>query len=298
MYIKLFRSILSSTIWLEDDHVLRCWLAMLLMSESDGLIKISIPGLAKEASITIDQCREALAKLESPDPDSQSQEEGGRRIIRISQSEPIWLIVNYEKYRKLRDSDQRREYMKEYMREYRASLKTVNPVNTGKPQLAHEEEELELELLESPMETPARSQEPDSEPVLSFPVVGKPKEWILTAAKLEEYVETYPALDHMAEARTARQWCIDNPTKRKTAKGMTKFLNGWMDRSQNDSKKRQGGSSGIAAKPADKGTGFHPGDYEQHRDAPRWPEYEEHVLSMASGAAAPFTEWEKTNADT
>jgi len=80
----------------------------------------------------------------------------------------------------------------------------------------------------------ACSEPEDSEPpILTYPVVGSPDEWGLTQSKLDEYAETYPGINAMAEARKARQWCVDNPAKRKTARGMTSFLNRWMEKAQN-----------------------------------------------------------------
>lgn len=85
--------------------------------------------------------------------------------------------------------------------------------------------------------------------VLSFPCIGRPgdpKEWGLTDAKLLEYTNAYPGVDAQSEARKARQWCIDNPTRRKTARGMAAFLNRWMERVQNDRRghgPRDGGKS-------------------------------------------------------
>lgn len=80
----------------------------------------------------------------------------------------------------------------------------------------------------------ACSEPEDSEPpILTYPVVGSPDEWGLPQSKLDEYAETYPGIDAMAEARKARQWCVDNPAKRKTARGMTSFLNRWMEKAQN-----------------------------------------------------------------
>lgn len=71
----------------------------------------------------------------------------------------------------------------------------------------------------------------------TFPCVGASKEWQLTNAKLAEWQEAFPAMDVPAEVRKARQWLVDNPGRMKTAKGMTKFLFGWLERSQN----RKGG---------------------------------------------------------
>lgn len=68
----------------------------------------------------------------------------------------------------------------------------------------------------------------------SFPTTGRnAKEWTLTAAKLAEYIDAYPALDVPAEMRNARQWCRDKARNRKTAGGMQAFLTGWLNRSTN-----------------------------------------------------------------
>lgn len=70
--------------------------------------------------------------------------------------------------------------------------------------------------------------------VLSFPTTGKgPKEWGLTEEKLDEYKAAFPGLDPLGEFRRARQWCVDNPTRRKTARGMPSFLTRWLGSAQN-----------------------------------------------------------------
>lgn len=74
---------------------------------------------------------------------------------------------------------------------------------------------------------------PGSVLVLDFPVVGsKVMIWAITDEKIRQYSETYPHIDVMAELKKARQWLIDNPPRRKTARGMPKFLNGWLARGQ------------------------------------------------------------------
>jgi len=85
---------------------------------------------------------------------------------------------------------------------------------------------------------PSSCSEPDKPapepPVLEFPVVGSnSKPWPLFPSKLAEYRESFPGVDVLAECRAARQWCIDNPSKRKTTNGMAKFLAGWLTRKQN-----------------------------------------------------------------
>lgn len=76
---------------------------------------------------------------------------------------------------------------------------------------------------------------PDNVPTeFIFPTTGKgAREWTLTQNKLAEYIESFPGLDVPNELRKARQWCRDNPKKRKTASGMLTYLTRWLSRSQN-----------------------------------------------------------------
>ena len=59
--------------------------------------------------------------LSSPDPESRSQGEEGRRLIPIDSHRSWgWQIVNYEHYRNLRDEEARRAYFRDAKREYRS----------------------------------------------------------------------------------------------------------------------------------------------------------------------------------
>jgi hypothetical protein len=94
-----------------------------------------------------------------------------------------------------------------------------------------------LRLTDSPIVSCSEpSKTPASEPaaVLTFPVVGNQgAEWGLAESKVAEYRATFPSLDVLAEARKARQWLADNPSRRKTPRGMTSFLFRWLEREQN-----------------------------------------------------------------
>jgi len=75
---------------------------------------------------------------------------------------------------------------------------------------------------------------PIPEPVLVFPAKGEPKQWHLTPAKLAEWQGTFPDLDVLSTCRKALQWLRDNPEHGKTAKGMMKYIGGFLGREQND----------------------------------------------------------------
>jgi hypothetical protein len=145
-------------------------LAILLLADSEGYLLISVPGLAKEAHVSIDECRDALARLEAPDPESQHREEEGRRIIRIGGEVPAWHIVNYSYYRSLRDEDLRREYMREYQKDYRRKKKAakLSSVNPGKPRLAQAEEEAEEEEEKTSTKTGGRFAPPTLQELTAY----------------------------------------------------------------------------------------------------------------------------------
>jgi hypothetical protein len=87
---------LTSTIWLEKPQTKVVWLTLLLLSDRRGKVEGSVPGLAKEAVVTTEECEEALRILMAPDPYSRTKDFGGRRI------EPMdggWLILNHTKHK-------------------------------------------------------------------------------------------------------------------------------------------------------------------------------------------------------
>lgn len=99
-FVKLDENLLDSTVWREDEHVVRVWIAMLILARDPGVVMITIPGLADRAQVSIEQCEAALEALEGPDKYSRTPEHEGRRIQRLEDGESGWLVLNWEKYRK------------------------------------------------------------------------------------------------------------------------------------------------------------------------------------------------------
>jgi len=116
-----------------------------------------------------------------------------------------------------------------------ASQESVTPVTKNCDQSREEKsrEESKEEPNGSSCPTPLFSD--DEPPVLVFPTSGKnARDWTLTQAKLDEYAESYPAVDVLAECRKALQWVRDNPTRRKTYRGMGAYLNRWLAKVQDN----------------------------------------------------------------
>lgn len=106
MYVKLFASILDSSVWHESPATVKVWITLLVMADEHGFVRGVEKALAHRAVVTQDECRRALELLEAPDLESQTQEFGGRRIERV---EGGWMVLNYAKYREMRTREQVKE---------------------------------------------------------------------------------------------------------------------------------------------------------------------------------------------
>lgn len=68
-------------------------------------------------------------------------------------------------------------------------------------------------------------------PVISL-ILNDKTEYGITQSKIDEYKELYPAVDIMQELRKMKGWSINNPTKRKTKRGINRFINSWLSKEQ------------------------------------------------------------------
>lgn len=117
-FTKLDSGIVNSTIWVQPHDVLRTWIALLAMADQTGTVRTAAPSLAHLCMVPLDRMREILRILESPDEDSRSEAEAGRRIIKI---EGGWRLVNHAAYRARRDRDADRDRKREWDRQHRPS---------------------------------------------------------------------------------------------------------------------------------------------------------------------------------
>jgi hypothetical protein len=157
-YTKLFSSILTSTIWQEPKETKLLWITMLAMSNRDGVIEGSVPGLAKTAGLTIEEVVDGLQRLKDKDFWSRTKTNEGRRIEDVDGG---WRLLNHSKYRELMNADERREYNRRKQAESRArqaskSVKDVNDIGNMSALSAH---------------TDTREQIPDTK----IPLAAKPR---------------------------------------------------------------------------------------------------------------------------
>lgn len=129
-YTKLFSTIVTSSIWSEDDKTRIMWITMLATADANGHVDGAVPGMAAIARMSVAEAAAAIAKLEAPDQFSRTADFDGRRI---EQDEGGWRILNYAYYREKGRNMERREYFKEYKRSRRRRTGDVHqcpPVST------------------------------------------------------------------------------------------------------------------------------------------------------------------------
>ena len=73
--------------------------------------------------------------------------------------------------------------------------------------------------------------EPPAPPVITL-LLNTGEEFPIMQADVDGWMELYPAVDVMQELRNMKGWCQDNPRKRKTKKGIRRFVGGWLAREQ------------------------------------------------------------------
>jgi len=98
--------------------------------------------------------------------------------------------------------------------------------------------------------------EPEEPPVISF-ILNDKSRYPIRQAQVDEWSGLYPAVDIMQELRKMAGWLDANPSKRKTARGIMRFVNGWLAREQD-----KGGNKKQAASPEQE-TSFDLDEYER-----------------------------------
>lgn len=97
-WTPLFSSIVLSTVWGEAPHTKIVWITLLALKNKNGFVAGSVPGLARAAVVSTEECRDALRVLEAPDPDSKNHENDGRRISSVDGG---WVVLGHRRFQAL-----------------------------------------------------------------------------------------------------------------------------------------------------------------------------------------------------
>lgn len=101
-WTPLFSGIVRASIWEEPYHVRLVWITILAIKDRDGFVVSSVPGLARSANVSREECEDALKRFEGPDVDSKGHGNEGRRIKRVDGG---WVVLGHERNQeKMRDA--------------------------------------------------------------------------------------------------------------------------------------------------------------------------------------------------
>ena len=120
MFAKVFFQIFESSI--SDDYLVRhVFMDLLVLSDEDGVVDKTAKAISRITNVPLEIVERAIEKLSAPDDESRTPDEEGRRIVLIDENRSWgWRIVNYGKYRKIRDEEARRISNRSYKRDQRA----------------------------------------------------------------------------------------------------------------------------------------------------------------------------------
>jgi hypothetical protein len=117
--------------WATDPATRCVWIWFLLMADPEGFVVGTVPGVAQQAGVTLDQAKAAIALLENPDPYSSTPEFEGRRVIKVERG---WHIVNFVAYRERAKAEAEKARKRAWVKQKRAKqLELPFPdVDTGR----------------------------------------------------------------------------------------------------------------------------------------------------------------------
>lgn len=107
MYGKIFSSMWTGSMRGAGSHIFSVWAYILSGCDKHGCIELNPDVVAFFIGCSTDEVYAAIQYLEAPDPKSRSKEEDGKRIIR--EGEYQYRVVNYSKYSKIANEEERRE---------------------------------------------------------------------------------------------------------------------------------------------------------------------------------------------
>lgn len=267
MYGKIFASMYDGTLGRHWEALITLQ-QMIVLCDSDGVVDMTVEALSRRTGIPLELIRKGIAKLEEPDPESRNPDFEGRRILRLDEHRTWgWMIANYRKYREVRDQDERRAQTRKAVAKWRAKrdehpackpdVSQGKPhVSQGKPRKAQGEGEGEGEEEGRGVPVGASERSSPGVPVgnalhaepqgasapqpagLTRLPLNDGRERAITPEQVTEWRELYPAVDVEGQLRAMRGWLLANPERKKTARGVLRFVNGWLAKEQDRSRRR------------------------------------------------------------
>jgi hypothetical protein len=246
MFAKVFSQIFDSSI--ADDYLVRhVFIDFLILADRHGVVDMTVEAIARRTNVPEEMVRRGIERLTQPDKSSRSHVEEGRRLVLLdSHREWGWQIVNYQHYRNIVDEESRKAYFRDKQRAYRSKpVKDVSDNSTLSKEITHADADADADT-EARVKVPCperlrASVPPPEDMVIGLPLNDKTLYWI-QQPNLDRMKELYPAVDVMQQLRNMVGWIEANPARRKTRRGIARFINAWLAKEQDHGRRIDNGN--------------------------------------------------------
>lgn len=143
-----------------------------------------------------------------------------------------WRMNNYLQKDRHKKTNYTEELAQLQVEENGAYTECIQNVYTGKDSI--DKNSIDKNSIDN---TICSEQNAHSLEFISLPLNDKTN-FSISEGEVNKYQELYPNVDVGQELRNMKGWLDANPTKRKTKRGINRFVNGWLQRKQ-DSPKQQ-----------------------------------------------------------
>ena len=149
MYGKIFDTIYKGTLYGQWEAIVTMQ-QLIVLADADGVVDMTPMAISAVTSIPRDIIDKGLEILSSPDKYTRTPGSDGRRIELIDEHRPWgWVLVNYEKYKNLRDADMVRSQTRERVRKHRENKKKdkdVTHVTLGNAVKRHIDIDIDIDI--------------------------------------------------------------------------------------------------------------------------------------------------------
>ena len=220
----------------EGNNIVLIWVMLLTIAgrcNAGGMIFLTenIPYtpnmLAEELGFDVNTVQLAIASLE--------------KLGMITCDESDFFISGWAEYQNVDGMERAKQMNRERQKrwyEKQKLLSNANP-NVSLTQSNAIEEDIErrkkIEKEDSEIKNNTNCPEPQASPVLTM-LLNDGTEYGFDQEYIDQMQSLYPAVNVLQEMREMKAWCINNPDRRKTRKGIKKFVNNWLSKEQDKGK--------------------------------------------------------------
>ena len=216
-WIKVNRKLLNWE-WYKETNTKSLFIHALLRANFDdqkfqgiivprGSFVSSYPNLAAETGLSVQNIRTALKRLIST----------GELTVKKYPKFTLFKVENYDMYQT--PNSQTNSQLTGNQQASNSQLTTIKEIKNVRNK----------EIKNIYIAPTSNEAEPA---IIEIPTNRNGEYYPVTQKMVDDWQELYPNVNILQELRKAKGWSLSNPAKRKTFKGMSRFLNSWFSREQ------------------------------------------------------------------